>query len=381
MADEEITEIVRIGKGDPEVFEDMRETDERVLAVAREVIDRGRRTVSNATYGAMLDTYWRIGKEVAEAAGDRAAYGRHLISYLSERLTAEYGRGYSERTLREARQFYRVFPIWRTVCAKLSWSHYRQIMRLDDSEAREFYVSESAASNWSLAELKRNIDTHLYERLLSTQEAKALVGATDGERALATLKGLGGVEDAETESPLAAFKDPYVFEYLDIPAGRHVLESDLESLLIDGLEDFLLELGRGFAFVKRQRRLSSDGEDYWVDLVFYNYHLRRFVLFDLKTGKLRPQDLGQMDFYLNFFDDKHRLSGDEPSIGILLCSEKSEAVAKYSTLSNRDNLYAAQYFTYLPTEEELEVVLRRNRAEFEERVARQLPESEEGHED
>lgn len=367
-------ELVPTGKQPSELFDGMREADEKVLSAARIAIDESRHQITRAVNSSMVATYWRIGKEIVEATGDRAAYGKHLIAYLSEHLTAEYGRGFGERTLRDARQFYRTFPIWHEVRAKLGWAQYRRIMRLESAEAREFYASECEASNWSEAELKRNIDTNLYDRLLHTQAAAALKGARDSERASGALGGFGGVKDAETETALAAFKDPYVFEFLDIPPDRHVLESELESLLLDGLEDFLLELGRGFAFVKRQRRISSDGEDYWVDLVFYNYYLRRFVLFELKTHKLEVGDLAQLDFYLNFFDDKHRLPGDEPSIGILLCSGKNESVVKYSSLVNRENLYAAQYFTYLPTEEELEAVLRRNRAEFEGRLTRELPE-------
>lgn len=252
-------------------------------------------------------------------------------------------------------------------------------MRVADSEARTFYMRECVASNWGVRELKRQIDTRLYERLLHTQEAKALEGVDYSERALTVLRDLGGIKDAETNVAMSPFKDPYVFEFADIPRNQHVLETDLESVLIDSLEEFLLELGRGFSFVKRQRHLSDNGEDWWVDLVFYNYHLRRFVLFDLKTGKLDPRDVGQMDFYLNFFNDKYKLPDDDPSIGILLCSEKDEAVAKYSALARNDNLHAAQYFTYLPTEEELAEVLRRNRAEFEERLSRARLESEDGH--
>ncbi|MEE1159589.1 MAG: PDDEXK nuclease domain-containing protein, partial [Atopobiaceae bacterium] len=268
---------------------------------------------------------------------------------------------------------------YRLLSSELSWSHYQCIMRVADSEARTFYMRECVASNWGVRELKRQIDTRLYERLLHTQEAKALEGVDYSERALTVLRDLGGIKDAETNVAMSPFKDPYVFEFADIPRNQHVLETDLESVLIDSLEEFLLELGRGFSFVKRQRHLSDNGEDWWVDLVFYNYHLRRFVLFDLKTGKLDPRDVGQMDFYLNFFNDKYKLPDDDPSIGILLCSEKDEAVAKYSALARNDNLHAAQYFTYLPTEEELAEVLRRNRAEFEERLSRARLESEDGH--
>lgn len=346
--------------------------EEHALLIACEAVDSARRKIAYSVNSAMVEAYWTIGKEIAETMGDRAEYGRHLIAYLSRGLTAEYGRGFSEQSLRNMRQFYLAFPIRSTLRSELSWSHYKSIMRVDGPEAREFYASESSAANWSVRELKRQIDTHLYERLLHTQEAGALQSIGDSERALAVLHDLGGIKDAETDMAMSPFKDPYVFEFVDIPKNQHVQETDLESVLIDSLEEFLLELGRGFSFVKRQRRLSDDGEDWWVDLVFYNYYLRRFVLFDLKTGKLNPRDVGQMDFYLSFFDDKYKLPEDEPSIGILLCSEKDEVVAKYSALARNENLRAAQYFTYLPTEEELAKVLRRNRAEFEERVSREL---------
>lgn len=354
-------------------------TEEHALSVAREAIDNARKKMTHAVNSSMVEAYWTIGKEIVETVGDRAEYGAHLISFLSRNLSAEYGKGFSEANLRNMRQFYRAFPIRYTLSSELSWSHYQRIMRVEDPEARTFYLSECAASNWGVRELKRQIDTRLYERLLHTQEAKALEGAADPERAQTVLRDLGGIKDAETNIAMSPFKDPYVFEFADIPRNQHVLETDLESALIDSLEEFLLELGRGFSFVKRQRRLSDNGEDWWVDLVFYNYYLRRFVLFDLKTGKLDPRDVGQMDFYLSFFDDKYKLPDDGPSIGILLCSEKDEAVAKYSALARNDNLHAAQYFTYLPTEEELAKVLRRNRAEFEERLSRARLESEDGH--
>lgn len=349
-------------------------TDQRVLEASRSAVKAGRSRVASAVNVALVDTYWTIGKEVMEATGERAAYGQHLIAFLSEELTAEFGKGFSVRTLREARQFFRTFPIRRTVCAELSWSHYRRIMRLEDPEARDFYIRESDAGHWSLSELKRQIDTRLYERIVHTQKAKALEGVVGSEAASRILGEAGGIEGAEAMTPDGVLKDPMVFEFLDIPVGRHVVETDLEAMLIASLEDFLLELGRGFAFVKRQRRLTSNGEDWWIDLVFYNYFLRRFVLLELKTGKLTPQDVGQLEFYLNFFDDKHKLPTDEPSIGILLCAQKDDVVVRYSALARNENLMAAQYFTYLPTEEELEMVLRRNQVEFEERLARELPE-------
>lgn len=346
--------------------------EEHALSVARAAIDTARGKMTHAVNSAMVEAYWTIGREIAETVGDRAEYGSHLITYLARNLITEYGKGFSEPNLRNMRQFYRAFPIRYTLSSELSWSHYQRIMRVDSPAAREFYVREAVTANWGVRELKRQIDTHLYERLLRTQEAEVLDGVADTERALTVLHDLGGIKDAETNTAMSPFKDPYVFEFADIPRNQHVLETDLESVLIDSLEEFLLELGRGFSFVKRQRRLSDDGENWCVDLVFYNYYLRRFVLFDLKTGKLDPRDVGQMDFYLSFFDDKYKLPEDEPSIGILLCSEKDKVVAKYSALARNENLRAAQYFTYLPTEEELAKVLRRNRAEFEERVSREL---------
>lgn len=358
-------------------IEEADEAEKRALAVAREAIDTARANMARSVYSAMNEAYWKIGKEISKATGERAGYGRHLMDYMSRNLTAEYGRGFSVANLRNMRQFYRAFPIRYTLSSELSWSHYKHIMRVEDPEARDFYVRECAASHWGVRQLKRQIDTNLYERLLHTQEAKAIADASNPERAAIVLKDAGGLDGKGRDLAMSPFKDPYVFEFADIPSRSHVLETDLESILIDSLEDFLLELGRGFSFVKRQRRLSDDGEDWWVDLVFYNYYLRRFVLFDLKTGKLDSRDVGQMDFYLHFFDDKYKLPEDGPSIGILLCSEKDETVARYSALARNENLRAAQYFTYLPTEEELETVLRKNRAEFEERLARELPQQAE----
>jgi len=351
------------------------ERQEHVLDIARGAIDAARKAISRSVSTSMVEAYWTIGREIAEEAGDRAKYGTQLIAFLSRRLTAEYGRGYSVANLRNMRQFYRAFPIRYTLSSELGWSHYRVIMRLEDPEARRFYVDECARANWSVRELRRQVDTHLFERLLHTQEARALGETPDAEMAELVLARAGGIEDTQVNPAMSPFKDPYVLEFLDIPADRHIIETELETALIDSLQSFLLELGRGFAFVKRQRRLSDDGNDWYVDLVFYNYYLRRFVLIDLKTGRLDPRDVGQMDFYLSLFDDKYKLPGDEPTIGILLCSEKDATVAKYSALARNENLMAAQYYTYLPTEEELETVLRRNRAEFEERIARELPEA------
>ena len=191
--------------------------EERALRVAREAIDAARGKMTRVVHSAMVEAYWTIGKEISDSVGDRAEYGKQLIAYLSRRLTTEYGKGFSEASLRNMRQFYRAFPIRYTLSSELSWSYYQHIMRVEDPEAREFYVRESAASSWDVRELKRQIDTHLYERLLHTQEAAALEGASGSERALAVLRGLGGLADAETDANMSPFKDPYVFEFVDIP--------------------------------------------------------------------------------------------------------------------------------------------------------------------
>lgn len=218
--------------------------EKHALSVARAAIDTARGEMTHAVNSAMVEAYWTIGREIAETVGDRAEYGSHLITYLARNLITEYGKGFSEPNLRNMRQFYRAFPIRYTLSSELSWSHYQRIMRVDSPAAREFYVREAATANWGVRELKRQIDTHLYERLLRTQETEVLDGVADTERALTVLHDLGGIKDAETNTAISPFKDPYVFEFADIPRNQHVLETDLESVLIDSLEEFLLELGR-----------------------------------------------------------------------------------------------------------------------------------------
>ena len=357
--------------------DDMRREDERrerVLDASREAIDAANSSIARSVNASMVEAYWTIGREVFREMGERAENGTSHLTPLSRRLTAEYGSGYSVADLRNMRSFYSAFPIRQTLSVELGWSHYQIVMRLEDAEARKFYVDECARSKWSVRELRHHVESQLFERLLHTREARARYDLPPAERAQVVLDQLGGIPCAESDPVLSPFKDPYVTEFLDVPNNRHVQESDLESVLIDALESFLLELDRGFAFVKRQKRMPTTGGDWWVDLVFYNIYLKRHVLFDLKVGRLEAQDVGQVDFYLNFFDDRFKLPEDEPSLGILLCSETDDTVARYSALSRNERLKTAQYFVYLPTEEELETVLKRSRVEFEERLARELPE-------
>ena len=299
-----------------------------------------------AVNSAMVNAYWEIGEQIYKACGenDRAEYGKNLLQYISDRLTVEFGKGYTVRNLRNMRQFYLMFPIRHTLCTELSWSHYRVLMRISDKTARDFYTEECAKSAWSVRQLERQIHTMYYQRLLASRDKESVAA------------------EIQTTEPKPeyekAVKDPYVMEFLQIKPDTHVYESDIEHALLDHLQEFLLELGRGFSFVARQKRFIVDGQDFFIDLVFYNYILKCFVLFDLKTGTLTHQDLGQMQMYINYYTRELMNEGDRPPIGIVLCAEKNDAIVKYTLPENNDQIFASKYYTYLPTEEELKRELR-----------------------
>ena len=299
-----------------------------------------------AVNSAMVNAYWEIGEQIYRACGenDRAEYGKNLLQYISDRLTVEFGKGYTVRNLRNMRQFYLMFPIRHTLCTELSWSHYRVLMRISDKTARDFYTEECAKSAWSVRQLERQIHTMYYQRLLASRDKESVSA------------------EIQTTEPKPeyekAVKDPYVMEFLQIKPDTHVYESDIEHALLDHLQEFLLELGRGFSFVARQKRFTVDGQDFFIDLVFYNYILKCFVLFDLKTGTLTHQDLGQMQMYVNYYTRELMNEGDKPPIGIVLCAEKNDAIVKYTLPENNDQIFASKYYTYLPTEEELKRELR-----------------------
>jgi predicted nuclease of restriction endonuclease-like (RecB) superfamily len=276
------------------------------------------------------------------------------LRYLAQQLTADFGKGFTERNLQAMRQFFRAFPIPHTLCAELSWSHYRLLMKIEDESRREFYVRECVDASWSVRQLDRQIHSFFYERLLATQKS----GRESVRNEIQTL-------EPKTD-PEYILKDPYILEFLDLKENRDYHESDLEQALIYKLQDFLLELGKGFALVARQKRITTeDGEHYYIDLVFYNFILKCFVVIDIKTGKLTHQDIGQIDFYVRLFNDKVKQGDDNPTIGIVLCDDKSESIVKYSVLSDNENLFAPRYMLYLPTEEELkrELVLGREMIE------------------
>jgi predicted nuclease of restriction endonuclease-like (RecB) superfamily len=296
----------------------------------------------------MVEAYWQIGKRIVEEEQQgehRAAYGEEVLKILSIELTKEFGKGFSYANLRNFRQFYLVFPdeqICYALRSKLTWTHYRLIMRVENPNAREYYLNECAEQMWSSRVLERNILTFYYERLLTSSNKK---------------EALLHSQTLEKQQPQDFIKDPYVFEFLNIPEPYKASEKNIETALLNNLQHFLLELGKGFSFVGRQFRISTETTHFYIDLVFYNYILKCFVLFDLKTSKLSHQDVGQMDMYVRMYDDLKRNQDDNPTIGIILCSEKEEAIVKYSVLKENQQLFATKYMPYLPTEAELQTVI------------------------
>lgn len=289
----------------------------------------------------MVETYWKIGQRIVEEEQNgksRAEYGEKLIENLSRYLTDTFGNGFSEANLQNFRRFYKTFPEFPTHCVgNLSWSNIRYIMRIENKEEREYYLRESAEQNWSFRVLERNIKSGYYHRLLSTQQ-----------------ENIAPTENLPAEIKVQDFiKDPYVLEFLNVPENIEGKESLLEKELINHLQKFLLELGKGFSFVARQQRISTETDHFYADLVFYNYILKCFVVIDLKTDKLTHADIGQMDMYVRMFDELKRGVDDNPTIGIILCTDKSETMVKYSVLKENKQLFASKYKTILPTEEEL----------------------------
>ena len=299
------------------------------------------RQVYTAVNAAMVTAYWNIGKALYELCGesDRAAYGKQVLQYISEKMSAEFGKGFDVRNLRNMRQFYLAFPIRNTLCSELSWSHYRLLMRIEDCKARAFYVEEAVKSGWSVRQLQRQINTMFYHRILASSDKDRVA------------------EEIQTTEPKPEYeriiKDPYVLEFLDLPPNEHYYELELEQALIDHLQKFLLELGRGFSFVARQRHFSINGRHFYIDLVFYNYILKCFVLIDLKTEDLTHQDIGQMQMYVNYYTRELMNEGDNPPIRILLCADKSDTLVCYTLSEDNRQIYAAKYMAYMPTVEEL----------------------------
>jgi len=325
----------------------------------RKTILNAKEDVITTVNFAMVTAYWTIGKMIYEAQdGSRAEYGKQLIKYTAKQLTKEFGRGFDERNLRYMRQFYESFQKWNAVRSELSWTHYRLLMRIKELEKREYYIEECIENGWSARQLERQINSFYYERILATNESRRIEVKAE-------------IQSLEPDiNPKHILKDPYILEFLGLEENKAYLEKDLEQALIDNLQKFLLELGKGFSFVARQKRITIDGDHYYVDLVFYNYLLKCFVLVDLKTHKLTYQDVGQIDFYVKYFEENIKIEGDNPTIGIILCSEKNETMVKYSVLNENDNLYASKYKLYIPTEDELKYEIERERFNIEQSMGR-----------
>ena len=315
--------------------------DKTFYSHIKEILSAARAKAYSAVNFAMVEAYWEIGKSVVEKQGGNptAEYGTNLINELSKQMTADFGKGFTATNLKYMRQFYLAFPNRHTLCDQLSWSHYRLLMRVEDEKARQFYTDECFKSQWSVRQLERQINTFSYQRLLMSRGNHEVVDDT--------------TKREPAKRPEDVIRDPYVLEFLGLEQSASFYESDLEQALIDHLQKFLLELGRGFSFVGRQHRISFDNQHFYIDLVFYNYILKCFVLIDLKTGKLTHQDIGQMQMYVNYYTREMMNEGDNPPIGILLCADKNDSVVRYTLAEDNKQIFASKYKLFLPTEEEL----------------------------
>lgn len=327
----------------------------------REVLIQARSRALRSINSEMVMCYWEIGRLIVEEEQKgkaRAEYGKRLIRELSKQLSDEFGKGFDKSNLWNMRSFYLCFPKVDAVRRELSWTHYRLLLRVQKPEARAFYEVEAVNAHWSTRELERQINSLLFERL-------ALSRDRDGVLELAK-------KGHQFQRPTDLVKDPYVLEFIGIKQGERFLERDLESALIDKLQHFLLELGKGFAFMARQQRITLDGRHFYVDLVFYNRLTRSFVLLDLKMGELTHQDIGQMQMYVNYYHREMTSEDENPPIGIILCSDKSEAVVRYTLPEGNNQIFASRYKLYLPTEEELtaEIVRERKTLEMEEELSK-----------
>lgn len=320
----------------------------------KQIVQQARQKTYAAINAAMVEAYWQLGKRIVEqeqAGKERANYGKQLLKSLSEELTKEFGKGFSTNSLYYFRQFYITFPeIFPTVWGILTWSHYKRLISVANPEARMWYLQESAEQMWSYRTLDRNIGSQYYERLLLSQNKVAV--ATEMQKKT----------EAFQRDKLEFIKNPTVAEFIGLSPNSDYTESQLETAIIGNLQKFLLELGKGFSFIGRQQLIRTEKKNYFIDLVFYNYKLKCFVLIDLKTAPITHQDVGQMDMYIRMYDEKVRGEDDNPTIGIVLCSETDEDIARYSILHDNEQLFASKYMLYMPTPEELQIEIERQKA-------------------
>lgn len=311
----------------------------------RELLENARKNVAQQVNTQLLTTYWNIGRIIVEYEQQnqiRADYGKQTLRELSKELTREFGKGFSRSNLQNMRAFYLAYEKCQTVSGKLSWSHYCELLSITDENKRSFYEKESINSGWSVRELKRQIDSSLYERLLLSS------GDANKEKVLSLAQ-----KGIEINQPADIIRDPYVFEFLGVPENKPILESDLENALVVQIEKFFLELGRGFMFVGTQQRVTLNNTHYYVDMVFYNKILRAYVLIELKTKKLTPKAAGQLNMYLNYYAAEVNDPDDNPPIGIILCTEKDSIAAEYALGGLSNNIFASRYVLYMPDKEQL----------------------------
>ena len=319
-------------------------SNESLIREIKTIIENSRKHVFQIANSALLESYWNIGKLIVEYEQEgqrKAAYGKSLLENLARQLTLEFGRGYDASNLRNMRLFYQIFPKCDALRHELSWTHYRILSRIEGQEKRNYYLRESISGNWTSRVLQRQINTLTFERALANRNAPP-----------------------KTQPIHDFIKDPYIFEFLNLKQNTSCNERAIETSIIDHIQQFLLEFGKGFAFVARQQRVGTDTSDFFIDLVFYNYILKCFVLIDIKTGELSHQDIGQLDMYVRMYDDLKRGEGDNPTLGMLLCTEKDETIVKYSVLNDGNNLFASKYLLYLPKEEELKILIEREQQKW-----------------
>ena len=311
----------------------------------KKILKNARQKAYTAVNSAMVEAYWEIGRRIVEeeqSGRERAEYGKEIIKNLSKELTEEFGKGFGERNIRNIRQFYVLFSDyekWKSLISKLTWTHIQKVLRVSDEKARIFYLTEAAENMWSVRTLDRNISTLYYNRIVASIDKKIVENE---------------MQDKTKKLQAKEFiKNPLVLEFLDLPTSMSYTENELEKALIDDIQKFMMELGKGFAFVERQQYIRTENSDFYIDLVFYNYILKCFIIVELKTEKLTHQDIGQLDMYVRMYDDLKKQENDNPTIGLLLCTETDGTIIKYSVLNDNKNLFASKYINYLPSEEEL----------------------------
>lgn len=326
-----------------------------LVSEIRSIIETSRSNAVRSVDFCRVQMYWQIGRRIVEeeqGGQARAEYGKSLIKNLAKELEPEFGSGFGKRQLDYSKKFYLEFPIVHTLYAQLNWSQYKWLLDIADKDKREYYILETINNCWTARQMKRQINSMLYERLLLSNDKESVLAMARKERA--------------PEAPQEIVKDPMVLEFLGLEKRTHYYESDLETELINHLQEFILELGNGFTFVARQKRILLEDDEFFIDLVFYNRLARRFVIFELKTGEVTHQDLGQLQMYVNYYDRTEKLPEENPTIGILLCTAKNDTLVKMTLPSDNNTIVASKYQLYLPTEQQLIAEVERVKKEWEE---------------